>query len=116
MLTRLGTHSSCASALTVLTRPLAGLSASRALPRSLPTASRSLSSTSPSSIAPTPKPAALTPAVATNAFDVAKIGSNQASLEAPRNGVEYALSTMDKVVNWARQGSMWPMVDRKSVV
>lgn len=22
---------------------------------------------------------------------------------------EYVLSTMDKVVNWARQGSMWPM-------
>lgn len=23
--------------------------------------------------------------------------------------VEYVLSTMDKIVNWARQGSMWPM-------
>lgn len=23
---------------------------------------------------------------------------------------EYVLSTVDKVVNWARQGSMWPMV------
>lgn len=22
---------------------------------------------------------------------------------------EYVLSTMDKIVNWARQGSMWPM-------
>lgn len=22
---------------------------------------------------------------------------------------EYVLSTLDKVVNWARQGSMWPM-------
>lgn len=36
-------------------------------------------------------------------------GSNQASLETPRNGMEYVLSTADKVVNWARQGSMWPM-------
>ncbi|KAL8287332.1 hypothetical protein RQP46_003784 [Phenoliferia psychrophenolica] len=87
-----------------------GLSAARALPRSLPIASRALSSSAASSIAPTPKPKALTPAVnPTNAFDIAKIGSNQASLESPRNGVEYALSTMDKVVNWARQGSMWPM-------
>ena len=23
--------------------------------------------------------------------------------------IEYVLSTLDKVVNWARQGSMWPM-------
>lgn len=44
------------------------------------------------------------------AFDIAKVGSNQASLEQPKNGVEYALSTADKMVNWARQGSMWPMV------
>ncbi|KAK4696043.1 NADH dehydrogenase (ubiquinone) Fe-S protein 7, partial [Phenoliferia sp. Uapishka_3] len=86
-----------------------GLSATRALPRCTPSTFRALSSSSSSSIAPSAKPAALTPAVATNAFDVAKMGSNQASLESPRNGVEYALSTMDKVVNWARQGSMWPM-------
>ncbi|TNY21494.1 hypothetical protein DMC30DRAFT_198886, partial [Rhodotorula diobovata] len=46
---------------------------------------------------------------ASNAFDLAKVGSNQLSLETPRNGVEYALGTMDKIVNWARQGSMWPM-------
>ena len=56
-------------------------------------------------------------------------GSNQLSLETPRNNAgmssldivwklcgytfvflaEYVLSTMDKVVNWARQSSMWPM-------
>lgn len=59
-------------------------------------------------------------------------GSNQLSLEQPENKagafyiskfvqyifpcldiclalLEYVLSTMDKVVNWARQGSMWPM-------
>ncbi|GAA5895544.1 NuoB/complex I 20 kDa subunit family protein [Sporobolomyces salmoneus] len=46
---------------------------------------------------------------ANRAFDLAKVGSNQLSLETPRNGVEYALGTMDKIVNWARQGSMWPM-------
>lgn len=40
---------------------------------------------------------------------VASKGSNQLSLETPRNGMEYVLSTADKVVNWARQGSMWPM-------
>ena len=42
-------------------------------------------------------------------FDIANKGSNQLSLETPRNGAEYVLSTADKVVNWARQGSMWPM-------
>ncbi|KAI9572057.1 NADH-ubiquinone oxidoreductase 20 kDa subunit [Boletus coccyginus] len=36
-------------------------------------------------------------------------GSNQHSLETPSNKAEYVLSTLDKVVNWARQGSMWPM-------
>lgn len=40
---------------------------------------------------------------------LAQRGSNQLSLETPRNGAEYVLSTMDKIVNWARQGSMWPM-------
>lgn len=39
----------------------------------------------------------------------AQQGSNQLSLETPRNSAEYVLSTMDKIVNWARQGSMWPM-------
>ncbi|SCV73541.1 BQ2448_7467 [Microbotryum intermedium] len=46
---------------------------------------------------------------ASNAFNLAKQGSNQLSLETPKNGVEYALATADKIVNWARQGSMWPM-------
>lgn len=52
----------------------------------------------------------VTPVQANDAFALAKAGSNQLSLETPRNGVEYALGTMDKIVNWARQGSMWPMV------
>ncbi|KAF8629651.1 hypothetical protein AX17_005590 [Amanita inopinata Kibby_2008] len=36
-------------------------------------------------------------------------GSNQYDLEHPRNKAEYVLSTLDKITNWARQGSMWPM-------
>ncbi|PWN28263.1 NADH-quinone oxidoreductase, partial [Jaminaea rosea] len=35
--------------------------------------------------------------------------SNQMSLETPKGNGEYVLSTMDKIVNWARQGSLWPM-------
>ena len=30
-------------------------------------------------------------------------------LRIPADRAEYVLSTLDKVVNWARQGSMWPM-------
>ncbi|KAG9103266.1 hypothetical protein FRC06_011557 [Ceratobasidium sp. 370] len=40
---------------------------------------------------------------------LAQHGSNQLSLETPNNKVEYVLSTLDKIANWARQGSMWPM-------
>lgn len=40
---------------------------------------------------------------------IAQQKSNQLSLETPRNGAEYVLSTLDKIVNWGRQGSMWPM-------
>jgi len=36
-------------------------------------------------------------------------GSNQLSLEQPQNKAEYVLSTLDKIVNWGRQGSIWPM-------
>ncbi|KAK6908462.1 NADH dehydrogenase [ubiquinone] iron-sulfur protein 7, mitochondrial [Kwoniella mangroviensis CBS 8507] len=49
------------------------------------------------------------PSTTTPATAIAQRGSNQLSLETPRNGAEYVLSTLDKVVNWARQGSMWPM-------
>lgn len=40
---------------------------------------------------------------------LAQRGSNQYSLEHPQNKAEYVLSTLDKVANWARQSSMWPM-------
>ncbi|CAO1629090.1 unnamed protein product [Parajaminaea phylloscopi] len=40
---------------------------------------------------------------------LANVGSNQLSLETPKGNGEYVLSTMDKIVNWARQGSLWPM-------
>nr|XP_031857712.1 NADH dehydrogenase [ubiquinone] iron-sulfur protein 7, mitochondrial [Kwoniella shandongensis]KAA5524784.1 NADH dehydrogenase [ubiquinone] iron-sulfur protein 7, mitochondrial [Kwoniella shandongensis] len=49
------------------------------------------------------------PSTTTPLTAIAQAGSNQLSLETPRNGAEYVLSTLDKVVNWARQGSMWPM-------
>ena len=42
-------------------------------------------------------------------MSVANRGSNQLSLETPKNGVEYVLSSMDKMANWARQSSFWPM-------
>ncbi|KAF7966390.1 hypothetical protein HWV62_38863 [Athelia sp. TMB] len=40
---------------------------------------------------------------------VANRGSLQQSLEIPQNKAEYVLFTLDKVANWARQGSIWPM-------
>ncbi|KIJ39906.1 hypothetical protein M422DRAFT_230494 [Sphaerobolus stellatus SS14] len=40
---------------------------------------------------------------------LANRGSTIEALDQPRNKAEYVLSTLDKVVNWARQGSMWPM-------
>jgi len=92
-------------------------------------ASRSLHSSKP---ALSPSPSENTPTSTTSAItpitSIAKQGSNQLSLEQPRNRAgasnvasisswiaslptypEYVLSTLDKVVNWARQGSMWPM-------
>ncbi|KAG9126076.1 hypothetical protein FRC07_005001 [Ceratobasidium sp. 392] len=53
-----------------------------------------------------PAPIASPPAPPTK---LAQHGSNQLSLETPNNKVEYVLSTLDKIANWARQGSMWPM-------
>lgn len=70
------------------------------------------SSSSPSSpVASAPRSAGEVVQAPKLAFDVAKNGSNQQSLETPRNGTEYALATLDKMANWARTGSMWPMVN-----
>ncbi|KAH9040677.1 NADH-ubiquinone oxidoreductase 20 kDa subunit [Lactarius pseudohatsudake] len=86
--------------------------ARRTLLPSLPATSfatlRSLHSSAPT---PSPSPELVSPsASATDPItSIAKQGSNQLSLEQPRNNAEYVLSTLDKVVNWARQGSMWPM-------
>ncbi|TIB38372.1 hypothetical protein E3P86_01659 [Wallemia ichthyophaga] len=69
----------------------------------LPTLTRTLSTT-------TQRPGealeASRPIPATN---IAQQGSNQLSLEQPRNGVEYALTSLDKVRNWGQTGSLWPM-------
>ncbi|EPQ29799.1 uncharacterized protein PFL1_02472 [Pseudozyma flocculosa PF-1] len=63
---------------------------------------RSISSSAPAEqAAPSTYPTPMT--------SVANRGSNQLSLETPKNGVEYALTTLDKMANWARQGSFWPM-------
>lgn len=84
-----------------------------ARPAVAPLLARPIASSSRVERATLPSPSSsgtVTTEVANNAFALAKSGSNQLSLETPRNGVEYALGTMDKIVNWARQGSMWPMV------
>ncbi|SAM64071.1 probable NADH-ubiquinone oxidoreductase 19.3 kDa subunit, mitochondrial precursor [Ustilago bromivora] len=62
---------------------------------------RSISSTAPRSDAGPDGPVPL--------MSVANRSSNQLSLETPKNGVEYVLSSMDKMANWARQSSFWPM-------
>ncbi|KAH9176408.1 NADH-ubiquinone oxidoreductase 20 kDa subunit [Lactarius sanguifluus] len=86
--------------------------ARRTLLPSLPATSfatfRSLHSSAPTL---SPSPEFVSPSASANnpITSIAKQGSNQLSLEQPRNNAEYVLSTLDKVVNWARQGSMWPM-------
>ncbi|KAJ9478648.1 putative NADH-ubiquinone oxidoreductase 19.3 kDa subunit, mitochondrial [Pseudozyma hubeiensis] len=66
-----------------------------------PSTSRSISSSAPAKDAGPDGPVPL--------MAVANRGSNQLSLEQPKNGVEYVLSSMDKMANWARQSSFWPM-------
>ncbi|KAI9463561.1 NADH-ubiquinone oxidoreductase 20 kDa subunit [Lactarius psammicola] len=86
--------------------------ARRTLLPSLPATSfttlRSLHSSTPT---PSPSPELISPSASATIpiTSIANQGSNQLSLEQPRNNAEYVLSTLDKVVNWARQGSMWPM-------
>ena len=91
-------------------------------------ACRALHSTNPAlSASPLENVSTSTTSATTPITSIAQQGSNQLSLEQPRNRAgacnapsisrwivsltrtEYVLSTLDKVVNWARQGSMWPM-------
>jgi NADH dehydrogenase (ubiquinone) Fe-S protein 7 len=73
-------------------------------------ASRSLHSSAPVLLpSPSEHNPTSTTSAATPITSIAKHGSNQLSLEQPQNKAEYVLSTLDKVVNWARQGSIWPM-------
>jgi len=80
-------------------RPTVGISSYRSLHASWPTRLAAPSPGIPSSSTSPSQPIT----------SLANVGSNQLSLETPRNNAEYVLSTLDKVVNWARQGSMWPM-------
>ncbi|KAI7962534.1 hypothetical protein MJO28_000628 [Puccinia striiformis f. sp. tritici] len=66
--------------------------------------SRSISTTSISKASKVPNTSAYSPA-----FGLAMQGSGSLDLATPRNGAEYVLSSLDKIVNWARQGSIWPM-------
>jgi len=70
-------------------------------------AMRSLHSSKPTHLAAPPP---TDPATGSQPMPVvAHRGSLQQSLETPQNKAEYVLSTLDKVANWARQGSIWPM-------
>ncbi|EJD40225.1 NADH-quinone oxidoreductase [Auricularia subglabra TFB-10046 SS5] len=40
---------------------------------------------------------------------VAQRGSNAQSLMTPNNKVEYVTTTLDKIADWGRTGSLWPM-------
>ncbi|EPQ57011.1 NADH-quinone oxidoreductase [Gloeophyllum trabeum ATCC 11539] len=80
-------------------RPQLGVNAVRSLHSTQPKSAQTPDSEIPSSTTSPSQPITA----------LAKQGSNQLSLETPKNGMEYVLSTVDKVVNWARQGSMWPM-------
>ncbi|KAJ8076433.1 ndufs7 ubiquinone oxidoreductase subunit [Marasmius tenuissimus] len=77
-------------------RPQLGLPAFRSLHTSTPTAATSTTS-APSTSSSEP------------ITTIAARDSNQWSLQQPQNKAEYVLSTLDKVANWARQSSMWPV-------
>lgn len=44
-----------------------------------------------------------------NFAELANAGSNQESLETPSNKAEWALTKLDQIANWGREGSFWPM-------
>ncbi|KAJ3790725.1 NADH-ubiquinone oxidoreductase 20 kDa subunit [Lentinula aff. detonsa] len=83
-------------------------------PQMVISAYRSLHTSTPSMAqSPVPLPSSSTDP-AKPITQIANHDSNQFSLENPQNKAgasrfEYVLSTLDKVANWARQGSMWPM-------
>jgi NADH dehydrogenase (ubiquinone) Fe-S protein 7 len=73
-------------------------------------AGRAATSVSPSMSAALVVPAtqrAMSTASSHAAFQRA-LPSSPVELE-PQNGVEYVVASLDKVVNWARAGSLWPM-------
>ncbi|KAK0547818.1 ndufs7 ubiquinone oxidoreductase subunit [Tilletia horrida] len=80
---------------------LASASSSQRLPVAASTSATSVRSFSSSDEAKAPEPVPLT--------SLANRSSNALSLQTPKNNAEYVLSTLDKVVNWARTGSLWPM-------
>ncbi|KAK0504998.1 NADH-ubiquinone oxidoreductase 20 kDa subunit [Armillaria luteobubalina] len=86
----------------IATRP-AGLSAHRWLHTTRSTLQAEPSTSSQSSI-PSFSLSATQPMV-----ELAHRDSNQFSLEQPQNKSEYFLSTVDKIANWARQSSLWPV-------
>ncbi|KAF9948578.1 hypothetical protein BGZ72_009520 [Mortierella alpina] len=45
----------------------------------------------------------------TRAMSTAVAKSYPGPINQPSNAVEYALSTVDKIINWGREGSIWPM-------
>ncbi|KAF9905429.1 hypothetical protein EC991_001657 [Linnemannia zychae] len=47
--------------------------------------------------------------VQTRNMSTAVAKSYPGPISQPANAVEYALSTVDKIINWGREGSIWPM-------
>ncbi|KAG0253085.1 hypothetical protein DFQ27_007658 [Actinomortierella ambigua] len=45
----------------------------------------------------------------TRAMSTAVAKSYPGPISQPANAVEYVLSTVDKIINWGREGSVWPM-------
>jgi len=97
---------------TVMLRGIAQRTARRYVPpalglRGIQTSSAALA-TSPAG--PSAQSTSVAPAgPSKTGIEIANRGSNQLSLETPSNTAEYVLSTLDRIANWARQGSMWPM-------
>ncbi|KAG0237001.1 hypothetical protein BGW41_000293 [Actinomortierella wolfii] len=48
-------------------------------------------------------------ALQTRTMSTAVTKSYPGPIHQPANAVEYVLSTVDKIINWGREGSVWPM-------